>query len=351
MMRPWLRGAVAVVASVATLLLAVQVLVVEPIAAAADRVAREAAAHEASLVATIIRAGGLPTDGAVILPRSERPERSGGVASLDHGRVVWVPVRSAALIASALRMRLLVLAACGLLAAVGWTLWSGAIRRRDAARVARRQIETIGMVAHDLRGPLTGISLAADRLASASVPAARVAARAAIERECARLLATSDDILSVCCDAADEHRQGAEESISDVLEDVASRVRTAYGCDVVVDADLEARRLRADCGLARAVANVAENAARHTPPGRAVRLHAAADDAGVEVVVEDAGSGFEPAFRVAAFCRGLRGGRAGLGLASSRRVVERLGGSLRVGDRLGGGASVSLRVPRRGMPQ
>lgn len=351
MRRPWLRGAVAVAASLATLLLAVQVLVIEPTVAAADRAAREAAAREAALVATVVRAGGVPIGGAEIRARSERPARSGGLAAVDAGRIVWVPVRPTARVASSLRLRLLGLAACGLLAFAGWALWAGAVRRRDAERVARRQLETVGMVAHDLRGPLTGISLAADRLATASVPAARVAARAAIERECARLLATSDDILSVCCDAADERRHSVEESISDVLEDVASRVRSAHGCTVVVDADLEARRQRADCGLARAVANVAENAARHTPPGCAVRLRAAADDTAVEVVVEDAGEGFEPTFRIAAFCRGLRGGRAGLGLASSRRVVERLGGSLRVGDRLGGGASISLRVPRRGMPQ
>jgi two-component system sensor histidine kinase KdpD len=217
--------------------------------------------------------------------------------------------------------------------------------------MARLQVETIGMVAHDLRSPLTGIALAADRLAGDGVPAARVAARAAIDRECARLLATAEDILSVCCDTAAHSDDDVGESISDVLEDVAARVRDAHGCAVIVDADLATRRLSADRGLARAVANVAENAARHSPPGCAVRFVAAVDDDTIELAIEDGGNGFDPAFRVSPFRRGVRGGRAGLGLASTRMIVERLGGSLRIGDRLGGGASVSLRVPRRGVPQ
>ncbi|MGI9188089.1 MAG: ATP-binding protein [Gaiellales bacterium] len=339
------------VASLATLLLAVQVLVVEPTADAAGRAARDAAAREASLAAAVVRAGGAPTGGAVLRARAVRPTRAGGIATVGDGRLVWVPVHRTVQIASELRVRLAGLVVCGVLAVVGWALWAGIVRRRHADRAARDQLEMIGMVAHDLRGPLTGIALAADRLANATVPAARVAARAAIDRECARLLATSEDILSVCCDAADERDRGVDQSISDVLEDVATRIRQVHGCAVVVDAELDARRLRADCQLARAVANVAENAARHTPPGSAVYLRAAADAAAVEVVVEDAGAGFAPGFSIRAFCRGLRGGRAGLGLASSRRVVERLDGSLRVGERYGGGASVSLRVPRRGLPQ
>ena len=350
-MRPWLRGGVAVVASLATLTIAVQVLVLEPTEQAAEQAVRTAAAREAAQAAATLRAGGVPTDGVVLQSRATRPRGGGGIAASGDGRVVWVPQRSTKSFVAALRLRLMLLAVSAAIAVAGWTLWAGVIRRRDEERAARRRVETIGMVAHDLRSPLTGITLAADRLARADIPAGRVAARAAIDRECERLVAIADDILAVCCDSTAGLTDGAEESLSDVLEDIAARVRTTHRCPVVVDADLEARRLRTDRRLARAVANVVENAARHSPPGHAVRLRAAAAGETIDLVIEDAGEGFAPTFEVAAYRRGLGGGRAGLGLASSHRILERLGGSLHIGDRLGGGAMVSLRLPRRGVPQ
>ena len=47
-MRPWLRGGVAVVASLATLTIAVQVLVLEPTEQAAEQAVRTAAARGCS---------------------------------------------------------------------------------------------------------------------------------------------------------------------------------------------------------------------------------------------------------------------------------------------------------------
>ena len=346
-MRLWVRGVVATAASMATLAIAVQFLVIEPVAITGSQSARAAAAREAALVAAVVRAGGVPIEGATLTRPPAPLPRGGGVAAVGDGRLVWMPSRPMPALVPALRWRVLLLAGCGVAGVAGWALWAGAIRRREADRAAQRQVETIGMVAHDLRSPLTGIQLAADRLARSDVPAARVAAQAAIMRECQRLEVIADDILSVCCTTATTDECRPQESISDVLEDVAARVRVAHDCDVIVDASLDARRLRADRQLARAVANVVENAARHSPPGCPVRLRAVLDSDTIEVVVEDAGNGFEPSFRIGAFARGVRAGRAGLGLASSRRILEQLGGSLGIGMRVGGGAAVSLRVPRR----
>ena len=348
MTRSWLRGCVATVASLATLAVGVQFLVIEPADSAAAGAARTAAAREAAALAELLRHGGAVRGDARVASATARLPRGGGIGVVGDGRVVWVPAASTAAAASALRERILLLAGSGAAAVGGWALWAGIARRRTTERAARRQVETIGMVAHDLRGPLTGITLAADRLVRTELPAQRTAARAVIARECDRLQTIADDILSVCCDNAERiGNRCEEESLADLLEDVAARVRVAHGCDVIVAADPAARILRADRRLARAVANVAENAARHSPSGQPVHLRAVADDDDVEVVVEDAGPGFAPAFRVVAFCRGIRGGRAGLGLTSSRRMVELLGGSLGIGTRAGGGAAVSLRVPRR----
>jgi signal transduction histidine kinase len=351
MTRMWLRGCVAGVAAIATLALGVQFLVIEPADSAADRAAQAAAAREAELLAELLRHGGAVGGDARVASASARFPGGGGVGIVGDGRVVWVPASSTAAAASALRVRILLLAGTGLAAVAGWALWAGITRRRGAERVARRQVETIGMVAHDLRGPLTGIALAADRLVRTELPAPRAAAHAAIERECERLQVIADDILSVCCDTVEQVGDRGDERLADVLDDVAARVRGAHGCDVVIAADPTARYLRADRRLARAVANVAENAARHSPAGQPVHLRAVADGDAVELVVEDGGTGFAPSFQVAAFCRGRRGGRAGLGLTSARRMMDLLGGSLGIGTRTGGGAVVSLRVPRRSAPR
>lgn len=348
-MRPWVRGAVAVVASLATLAIAVHVLIIEPAAITANRTARVAAAREAALVASVVRAGGNPVSGARVLHATDRAPLGGGIAAMADGRRIWVPAETGSEI-DALRWRVLLVAGCGAIGVAGWALWAGIVRRRETERTAQQQVATIGMVAHDLRSPLTGILLAAERLAQTDLPAARVAAQAAITRECERLQVIADDILSVCCDAATRDDRSQQESLSDVLEDVAARIRDTHGCEVIVDANLDARRLRADRRLARAVANVAENAARHSPVGSPIRLRADADDDTIELVVEDAGTGFAPAFRVDSFSRGMRAGRAGLGLASSRRILERLGGTLGIGARVGGGAAVSMRLPRRSAP-
>lgn len=351
MTRSLVRGGAAAVAAVATLTIAVQFLVVEPVGTAADRAARVAAAREAAVLAELVRHGGAVRGSArVASAASGLPRTGGGIGLVGDGRVVWVPAASTTSAAAMLRGRLFLLAGSAVAAVGGWGLWAGIVRRRGADRAARRRLEIVGMVAHDLRGPLSGITLAADRLAATDLPAAQAAARAAIGRECGRLQVIADDILSVCCDVDEVADRRGEELLTDVLEDVAARVRGAYDHAVVVHAGPDVRHLKAHRGLARAVANAAENAARHSPPGQPVHLRAVADGGAVEVLVEDAGPGFAPDFGIAAFRRGVDGGRAGLGLSSSRRMIERLGGSLGLGARAGGGAAVSLRVPRRDGP-
>ena len=345
-MRRRVRALVGIVAALATIAVAVQMLVLEPIDRSARAAARSAAAREAALAAAIVRQGGAAPVGARIVPKGIEPVRAGGVGSAGDGRIVWVPVASTAEFAGDVRRRVALVAGIAVLAVTGWALWAGLVRRREAERDTRRQLEIVAMVAHDLRSPLTGIGLAADRLTRTELPAARAAARAAIDRECARLAGVADDILSISTLAVGS--TSTTDALSNVLEDVARRVRAETGRELTVEVDASARVAPADVRVARVVANLAENAARHSPAGRPVRLRATVVDGAAEVVVEDDGSGFAPSFAISAFARGEDGGRAGLGLASSRRIVEVLGGTLRIGRAAAGGAVVSLRVPPPG---
>lgn len=115
---------------------------------------------------------------------------------------------------------------------------------------------------------------------------------------------------------------------------------TGRADDVTVE--LDRRRTR------QALDNLIANALRHTPPGGVVSVSATADADGVQLVVEDDGSGFTKAALAAAFepfnrAAGEDGG-AGLGLAMANAVAVAHGGGAQVANRPGRGAVVTLRL-------
>jgi len=99
--------------------------------------------------------------------------------------------------------------------------------------------------------------------------------------------------------------------------------------------------------LARAINNLLDNAARHSPPGGTVELQVGPK--GVEV--RDHGSGVDPEDLPYVFDRFFRGrnsrGRqgSGLGLAIVRQVAQQHGGSVSVTNAADGGAIFNLWLP------
>jgi two-component system, OmpR family, sensor histidine kinase MprB len=101
--------------------------------------------------------------------------------------------------------------------------------------------------------------------------------------------------------------------------------------------------------LGRAVNNLLDNAAKHSPPGGVVEVTVA----GGEVAVRDHGPGVAPADVPHVFDRFYRGAGArdrpgsGLGLAIVRQVAEAHGGAVAVEEAPGGGALFRLWLPWR----
>jgi two-component system, OmpR family, sensor histidine kinase MprB len=99
--------------------------------------------------------------------------------------------------------------------------------------------------------------------------------------------------------------------------------------------------------LARAINNLLDNAARHSPPGGIVEVQVG--PSGVEV--RDHGTGVDPEDLPYVFDRFFRGrnsrGRqgSGLGLAIVRQVAEQHGGSASVTNAVDGGAIFNLHLP------
>jgi two-component system sensor histidine kinase MprB len=99
--------------------------------------------------------------------------------------------------------------------------------------------------------------------------------------------------------------------------------------------------------LARAVNNLLDNAARHSPPGGLVEVRV--DVHGVRV--RDHGTGMDPEDLPHLFDRFYRGASArgrpgsGLGLAIVRQVAEQHGGSVHAANAAGGGAEFVLELP------
>lgn len=251
------------------------------------------------------------------------------------------------------------------------------LERTDAQR--RRLVAD---ASHELRTPLTALQAQLENLADGVTepdPAALEVALAQTQR-LSRLVAQLLDLSRLEAGEVPLHRRRV--LVRDLLESAAAEARAqcaALGRDVAVVISLDDHPDHPDDGeglaldadperLAQVLANLLDNATRHSPPGSAVHVtgRLQQDDDGAptgSVVVEvlDAGPGVDPADRERVFDRFARTdtsrarsagqtGGSGLGLAIVRWVVDLHGGSVRISDPLpdlqpAGGCRVVVTLP------
>ncbi len=211
-------------------------------------------------------------------------------------------------------------------------------------REERMRRELFAAVSHDLRTPITALSLLATAIDDEVVEDAKRREYAARMNTHVRALgALIDDLFDLTRLEASElewtmERLRVEELVADAVE--AMRPSADAG-SVAMRAELGAP-LAPSLGnheqLQRVLFNLIQNAIRHTPPDGSVTVRAEPVDGGIEIEVADTGTGieasqrdrvFEPFFRADA-SRHTPG--AGLGLAISRAIVEAHGGAIWLED-------------------
>lgn len=132
----------------------------------------------------------------------------------------------------------------------------------------------------------------------------------------------------------------------------ATGLLQARASEAKVSFDVDGPPSLAALGDARSVTqilvNLIGNAVRHSPAGKVVRVHGAAED-GVSITVADDGPGIAPADQQRIFERfeqaEPRADGAGLGLAISRRLARQMGGDILLESTPGEGARFTLRLP------
>jgi signal transduction histidine kinase len=219
-------------------------------------------------------------------------------------------------------------------------------QRDDLMRLQLQKERLTAFVVHDLKNPVYAMDLYAQILLRDGGLGGR-SRQAAIEiRDAAHQL--NRMILNLLdISKADEGKLVARPAeldaralVATVLSDLAV---TAAGREVQLASALASPRLRADEDLIlRVLANLVENAIRHTPAGSTVTIAVDATPGGTEVRVADVGRGVPPELRERIFDPFVqvdpdagndvtRAGR-GLGLSFCKLAVEAHGGAIWVED-------------------
>ena len=195
------------------------------------------------------------------------------------------------------------------------------LTRQEAVRARDRFAQNLANIAHQLKTPLTALSLAAQS-AGADSMAAPLARLTGLE-ESLLLLARLDtgalplhpepcDLYTLLMMAADNLESLAESA--GVTLDIPELDPIPVTCDP--DWTMEA------------LLNLMKNCVEHAPAGSAVRCSCRRNALYTEVVLQDAGAGFSPADLDHLFERFYRGERSGphstgLGLAIAKELLER----------------------------
>lgn len=228
--------------------------------------------------------------------------------------------------------------------------------RRVAERAARAREDMMGIVSHDLRGPLSAIGVALDGLRDAGLDdKTRDRYLNAVQRSVARAdRLIRDLLLAHQIEVGKVQVEPRSIAIKALLEQVArdhELVAKQEGVKLVVAVGDDVDRVWADRDrLGQAFANLVENAFRHARGSATIEIGGRRNDAGaVMLTVRDHGPGIAHDVLPHVFDRYAQGrnkrGGAGLGLAIVRGIAQAHGGDATVANHPEGGAAFTITLP------
>jgi two-component system OmpR family sensor kinase len=228
---------------------------------------------------------------------------------------------------------------------------NGLFARLGEAQNAERRF--VADAAHELRSPLTALSLQTQRLGDVPLPEPARERLDALQLGLKRARHLLDQLLGYARARAERPQPSGSTSLSGVCRSVIEDLLPIAEAKVIDlgmlpgDEDLATQGDEAD--LTAIVRNLVDNALRYTPAGGRVDVRASRQPLRAVLEVVDNGPGIppddrrrvlDPFFRLA----GSAGIGSGLGLSIVRTTVARLGGELTLSDAEGWPSGLHVRV-------
>lgn len=246
--------------------------------------------------------------------------------------------------------------------AISFNLMAARLQQAEASHQELEQLRRnlIAWIGHDLRTPLASVSAMVAAIADGVVQDEETKDRylRTAQRNIVALAALIDDLFDMAqMDAGglrlDLQWNSIADLVSDTLESFSHPAAdkginltglAAPGCD---PAYIDARQ------IGRVLANLINNALRHTPSGGAIMVHAYPTRNAIVVEVSDNGEGIRPEDLPYVFDQFYRGepsrsratGGAGLGLAIAKAIVDAHGGRIAVDSTPGYGTRFTITLP------
>lgn len=241
------------------------------------------------------------------------------------------------------------------------------LEERKEAELLRRGAELksvmLASLSHDLKTPLTAVTLAANNLDASWLSDEQRREQVEIVRsELQRLNRLFQDIVDMArieTNAIDPELEWVE--VAEVVEAAARQAEPALaGHPLEIDLGTEQTLVRLDPRLtSAALAHLLENAGQYSSHGSAIGVIATVSDDELTIAVRDHGPGISPEDRERLFERFYRGATArhhrfgtGMGLAITRGLLAVQQGRVRADNQEGGGAVFTMAIPvqRRTVP-
>lgn len=229
-------------------------------------------------------------------------------------------------------------------------------KKADAANSAKQDF--LANISHEIRTPLNGISGCLEILREGLQDPTHRSTLGLAQRATSDLTALIDQVLEFSLIEAGKIKLNSIDcDLASLIDDCRGMFETtaqSEKLELIVEGEIKNGRVYTDfLRVKQVLYNLVQNAIKFTDEGKiSVSINRAANG-NLIMKVSDTGVGMDEAtqervfnrFIIADASRSRRHGGAGLGLAISRRLVDKLGGVIHVSSRLGQGTTFLVEIP------